>query len=157
MKERNDGPYSSGVAYMMWMASLFNVHGLHRFYLGKPISGLLYLFTFGFGYIGTILDAIRMPALVAEENIKLQLTTPEPWMLGLLPPGSSTEDVRKQLLRAAAQSGGYLTVTQAVIATGKDFKEVEAILDDMMQSGYVDIGNHPKTGAVAYIFSELVA
>lgn len=34
--------------------------GVHRFYLGKTKSGLLYLFTFGILFIGVIIDAFRL-------------------------------------------------------------------------------------------------
>lgn len=39
--------------------------------------------------------------------------------------------------------------------TGASFTEVEAILKQMAKSGYVMVGNHPKTGAVIYHFLEL--
>ena len=60
-----------------------------------------------------------------------------------------------ELLQAAERKGGSLTVTQGVSATGTGFGEVEAILKEMLKSGYVRIGNDPITGAVTYYFDEL--
>jgi hypothetical protein len=36
---------SSGTSYLLWLGSLFGVAGLHRFYLGRPVTGALWLFT----------------------------------------------------------------------------------------------------------------
>ena len=37
--------------------------GLHRFYLGKPFTGLFYLFTFGGFVIGYTIDFFRIAAV----------------------------------------------------------------------------------------------
>ncbi|PRR43141.1 hypothetical protein CV672_05360 [Borreliella burgdorferi] len=34
--------------------------GVHRFYVGKIGTGMLYLFTFGFLYVGVLIDLIRI-------------------------------------------------------------------------------------------------
>ena len=48
--------YSVGTAYLFLVATLFGFAGLHRFYLGKIGSGLIYMFTFGLFGAG---DALR--------------------------------------------------------------------------------------------------
>jgi hypothetical protein len=60
-----------------------------------------------------------------------------------------------ELIKAAENKGGSLTVTQGVKATGASFAEVEASLKEMFKSGYVKIDNDPITGAVTYHFHEL--
>jgi hypothetical protein len=32
-------PRSSGTAFLLWLACLAGVCGIHRFYLGRPLSG----------------------------------------------------------------------------------------------------------------------
>lgn len=59
------------------------------------------------------------------------------------------------LLKAAEARGGKLSVTQGVIATGLSFFEVESMLQEMLRTGYVEIGNHPETGVVVYDFKEM--
>lgn len=48
----------------------FGVAGVHRFVLGHIGMGLLYLFTAGLCFIGTIVDVINYKRLAFEYNIK---------------------------------------------------------------------------------------
>jgi TM2 domain-containing membrane protein YozV len=48
----------------------FGVAGVHRFVLGHVGMGLLYLFTAGVCFIGTIIDVINYKRLAFEYNIK---------------------------------------------------------------------------------------
>lgn len=59
---------STGVAYILWFFGCFGIHGLHRFYCGKWISGLIWLFTIGLFYIGWIVDIFLIPSIVNEAN-----------------------------------------------------------------------------------------
>ena len=60
-----------------------------------------------------------------------------------------------KLLKAAQIKGGKISVTHGVMATGASFAEVEAVLKQMLKSGYVSINNDPDTGTVLYHFHEL--
>jgi len=60
-----------------------------------------------------------------------------------------------KLLKAASVRGGKISVTQGVMDTEASFKEVEAALKEMVENGYVMVGNHPETGVVIYDFVEL--
>lgn len=51
---------SKSVATLLCGIGLFGFAGLHRFYTGKYISGILYLLTYGFLWIGTIADLISL-------------------------------------------------------------------------------------------------
>jgi TM2 domain-containing membrane protein YozV len=59
---------SSGWAYLLWLPCLVGVCGIHRFYLGRPGTGLLWLFTFGLLGIGQLVDLFLIPGMVEEEN-----------------------------------------------------------------------------------------
>jgi TM2 domain-containing membrane protein YozV len=69
--------YSNGTAYLLWLACLFGFCGIHRFYVGKPVSGLIWLFTFGLLYIGQFIDLFLIPGMVEEANRKLARTMAE--------------------------------------------------------------------------------
>jgi TM2 domain-containing membrane protein YozV len=163
--------HSKGLSFLLWLSCLFGVCGVHRFYLGRPVSGVLYLFTLGFLGIGQLVDLFLLPGMVDDANTKhaalqalaekraLRAAGIHPHLA--LPPASgmsevdSPEKFRVKLVQAAAQYGGKLSVTQGVMATGKTFEEVESALDGMVRSGYVDVTNDDATGVVIYNFGQL--
>lgn len=57
---------SVGLAYVFWL--LLGVLGGHKFYLGRPGMGLLYLFTFGLVTIGWLIDLFTLPGQVRRAN-----------------------------------------------------------------------------------------
>ena len=169
MDRTNKGPYSRNSALLLWLAWIFGFAGMHRIYLGKPISGILYFLTWGLFGVGQVFDLLRMNNLVDSANAK-QLAGPS--VRGYLHAGSPSlvpspsiarpprsvdpeELLRMKLLSAAAKHGNALSVTQGVMATGRTFGDVEAQLDQMAKSGYVGIDNDAETGAVIYTFREL--
>eukprot|EP00741_Cyanophora_paradoxa_P005479 tig00000889_g5311.t1 len=83
MPASNVAPYSAGAplvapfmhkryhistAYLLWMVSWFGVAGLHRLYVGKICTGLLWLFTLGLFMVGTIVDAFLARNLPAAPH-----------------------------------------------------------------------------------------
>ncbi len=145
--------HTSSTAFILWLACLLGACGIHRFYLGKPVTGILYLLTFGLLGVGQVIDLFKMSGMVEEANQRSRLAaanTPKLLAAPTIPP---EEVMRMKLLAVAKENGGQVSVSQGVMATGKTFKEVEQALDAMAVSGYVDIGNDPETGAVVYIFS----
>ena len=42
--------------YLLWVLGLFGVCGLQRFYARKPLSGTLWLLTFGLCFAGRLVD-----------------------------------------------------------------------------------------------------
>ena len=52
------------------LLGFFGIAGVHRFVLGHIGMGLLYLFTAGLCFIGTIIDAINYKRLAFEYNVK---------------------------------------------------------------------------------------
>jgi TM2 domain-containing membrane protein YozV len=60
---------STFVAYLLWLLGGFGILGLQRFYLGRWVTGLVWLFTFGLFGVGAILDLILIPGMVQVENL----------------------------------------------------------------------------------------
>jgi len=56
------------LAYILWIPSFFGVAGLHRLYLGKWGTAILWFFTGGLFLIGTIIDFFLMRGLVESAN-----------------------------------------------------------------------------------------
>ncbi len=53
------------VGYLFW---LFGFTGAHRFYFGKPLTGVLWFCTGGLFLIGWIVDFFLVPAMANEAN-----------------------------------------------------------------------------------------
>lgn len=60
---------STALTYLLWLPSLFGLAGLHRIYLGKPITGLIWFFTCGLLFFGTIYDLFTIPGKVKVVNM----------------------------------------------------------------------------------------
>ena len=61
------------VSYLLWLVGGFGVLGLHRFYLGRWVTGLIWLFTGGLFVIGAVIDLFLIPGMVQVENLSRQL------------------------------------------------------------------------------------
>ncbi|HEY9909190.1 MAG TPA: NINE protein [Thermosynechococcaceae cyanobacterium] len=156
-----------GTAYILWLGMLLQVHGLHRLYNGKVLTGLLWLCTFGLFGVGQLIDLLLIPNMVKEHNLRyeeryglsaggvpiVQAQVQE--VLQQAPISTARQQLMVELLKAAVDRNGRLSVTQGVIGTGAGFAEVESVLKEMVRTGYVDIANDPESGVVVYEFKEL--
>lgn len=159
----DEQPYSTGIGYALWCAAFVGAFGIHRFYMGKIGTGVLWLLTAGLLGVGQLVDLVRMKSLVRDANIR-EGRVPHPLQVaraaqaGLAKaggkPGPETT-LAQRLLHAAMENGGELTVTQGVMATGLTFDEIEKALAGMADKGYVDVDNAPGSGVVVYRFPEL--
>jgi TM2 domain-containing membrane protein YozV len=52
--------HSTGLGYLMW---IFGFIGIHRFYYGKPVTGVIWLLTGGLLLIGWIVDLFLIPSM----------------------------------------------------------------------------------------------
>ncbi|MFQ3614089.1 MAG: TM2 domain-containing protein, partial [Cyanobacteriota bacterium] len=69
-------PAGIGPAYVLWGLALFGICGIHRFYLGRWRTGLLWLCTFGLLGIGQVIDLVLIPRMVQEKNAALPGSLP---------------------------------------------------------------------------------
>lgn len=157
-----DGMYKDSIGYGLWCLFLFGLGGVHRIYLGKYGTGILWLLTWGLFGIGQFVDLFRMKGLVRDANIR-EGYLPHPRLARRLGPKQQhqppalpqQQNIQQVMLRAAQANGGALTVTQGVVATGLTFEQVEEVLREMVAKGYVDVDNAPNSGVVVYRFPEL--
>ena len=59
---------STGTSYLLWLLCFVGFCGIHRFYNGKIITGLIWLFTGGLLLIGQIIDLFLIPGMVEDAN-----------------------------------------------------------------------------------------
>ena len=60
------GPTNYSVAWIL--LTFFGVFGLHRFYMGKWVSGLVWLLTLGLCFVGVLYDYWTLNEQVDEVN-----------------------------------------------------------------------------------------
>jgi TM2 domain-containing membrane protein YozV len=59
--------HSIPLGYILW---IFGFFGAHRFYYGKKITGIIYLFTLGLFFIGWIIDFFKIPQMEQQAGRK---------------------------------------------------------------------------------------
>lgn len=156
----------AGTAWGWWL--ILGWIGAHRFYLRKRGWLMLLWQAFALGvlvpflpgeyagpmvwFIGTlclwVADAFLIPGWVrAYQNAYSEAASK-------LHTEDMAEELTIPLLRAAQKHGGTLTVTQAVLATGLPFADVERCLTELSTKGYVEIEN-TDDGSLLFVFGDL--
>lgn len=158
-----------GLAYLTWALGVFGACGVHRFYMGRPISGIIWLFTLGLFGFGQLIDLFLIPGMAKERNRYLweRVRTDSSIELvdigrQMLSPSSSINRLELEetkpieplhkLLEVALANGGVLTTGQAMLATGLSLEKVEELLKLAMHQGIAEVENHPDTGKIRYRF-----
>ena len=62
----NDGVIDYNLAWIL--LTFLGVFGVHRFYMGKIITGLIYLFTLGLFGLGILYDFLTLNGQISEKN-----------------------------------------------------------------------------------------
>ena len=68
MNTGNDTHLKS-IGYILW---LFGFTGSHRFYYGKPVTGIIYFFTLGLFLIGWIVDLFLIPSMDRHADLRFK-------------------------------------------------------------------------------------
>ncbi len=134
-------------AYLLWCCSLFGLSGIHRFYLGKPISGIIYFCTLGLFGIGQFIDLFLIPGLVEKKQLKEQL--------GILhaqtdvTPASPLQRLDVKILKICRDIDGA-TLSDCVIEASASPDEVKKLVHQLCLDGLLIVDNRVSDGAVIY-------
>jgi len=125
------------------------VCGLQRFYNRKPISGLLWLLTFGLCWIGQLIDLFLIPEMVAQANHPLLAEGS-----AATDDASSLPSIERQLLELARQSKARgFTLNDAMLelrlARDEGSETVRGEIERLLHAGLLDVGNDER-GRVIY-------
>ena len=165
------------LSYLLAALGFLGVSGVHRFYLGKPITGLLWFFTGGLFMIGTIYDLITMESQVREANRYAlppgQAALPPAAGYGYgVPPQSygapgyapaphpdaelkdPSIDLELRVLKLARKHGGRLTTPITAAELGVSMADADAKLSEIAASGHANVDVSDE-GAVVYDFPAL--
>jgi TM2 domain-containing membrane protein YozV len=61
--------HSLAIGYILW---LFGFTGSHRFYYGKPVSGVIWFLTLGLLGVGWLVDLFLIPSMDREADLRFR-------------------------------------------------------------------------------------
>ncbi|MCP9839574.1 TM2 domain-containing protein [Synechococcus sp. J7-Johnson] len=139
--------------YLLWALGLFGVCGLQRFYARKPLSGTLWLLTFGLCYIGQLVDLFLIPELVDQANQPLQLQEALE-ALEADDPADALPPLDRQLLALARRAGAAgFTYNDALLECrlrrDTPRERVREEIERLLHDDLLDVGNDER-GRVVY-------
>ena len=56
------------LSYVLWFGGFLGLCGLHRFYMGRWVSGLIWMGTLGFCGVGQLVDLFALPRMIEDSN-----------------------------------------------------------------------------------------
>jgi hypothetical protein len=152
--------YCEATAYLLWLFSGFGALGLHRFYLGKIGSGLLYLFTGGLFMIGGIVDFFFIPTMVREANLRYSYREILYDRMGDRSPLAEAkrpkESVERIILRTAKKNGGVVTPAEVALEGDVAIDEAQKYLEKLATKGFAEMRIR-KSGAIVFYFPEFLS
>jgi TM2 domain-containing membrane protein YozV len=173
--------YSVTVAYILWFLSGFGALGFHRFYLGKIPTGLLWMFTWGLGMVGSIYDFLTLPGQVREANFRDAIygsgfrkgrrsrsfsgagsdrrdAETENWRYvddGEARVVHGKESVERTILRLAKENKGILTAGGLALRANISLEEAKKALDMLVSKGFAELRVR-RSGTLVYALREFM-
>ncbi len=154
--------YSTGIAYFLWLIGGFGALGLHRFYLGKFGTGILYLCTGGVCMIGSVYDFFTLSNQVREANIRAQIRDAMDLKpLGRFPRQAEDEGRRRKesiehaILRAAKKNSGIVTPSDIALEAEVSLEEAKTQLERLAKNGFAEMRIR-KSGVIVYCFPDFL-
>jgi len=150
--------YKTSTAYLLLIPSFFGVAGLHRFYLGRIGTGLIWLLTGGLLGVGTIIDLFYIPLMVREENLGIRyrrvlFLDEDPRLERAEAP--KKESLEKVILRTARKNKGVVTPAEVALEGDISMEEAKQALEKLVAAGHAEMRIR-KSGVIAYVIPEFL-
>lgn len=160
--------FSLPLAYLLWIFGGMGMLGLHRFYLRKVPTGVLWLCTGGLAYFGAAYDFFTLPSQVREANMRKAAEIAVQARMGLSssawpaeprayrPETPKPASVERLVLKVAKAKGGRVTPGEVALEGDCTVDEARKVLDRMAKDGYAELKVR-SSGVVVYVFPEFYA
>ena len=136
---------STSTSYLLWLIGLFGFSGIHRFYNKRPVTGFLWLVTFGFLGFGQFIDLFLMDSMVDEHNLRMRAK------LGLLPTGAVLSQPTVQVVMSpeaiAAAQARYQPLAPANLEPAKPLTQHDVMMK-LLRAAQARAGKLSVTQAV---------
>jgi hypothetical protein len=147
--------YKTSTAYLLLIPSFFGVAGLHRFYLGRMGTGIIWLLTGGLLGIGTLIDLLYIPSMVRQENLgihyrRVLFVDEDP-----RPEAPKRESLEKVILRTARKNKGVVTPAEVALEGDISMEDAKQALEKLVAAGHADMRIR-KSGVIAYVIPEFL-
>ncbi|GMO44623.1 MAG: hypothetical protein Ta2B_25600 [Termitinemataceae bacterium] len=171
--------YNKTLAYLLWFLSGCGWFGLHRFYLGKPFTAVLWICTGGLAGIGSLYDLITLGSQVdyanktakynrqdvhhyyhAGENAENMRYANDADVRilhgnddGRTP--DSNDSVERKILKIAKTKGGIVSVSEVSLEANISLDDAKKNLEMMTKKGYVQMRVR-QSGTIVFTFPEFI-
>ena len=158
--------YSVPIAYLLWFVGGCGALGLHRFYLRKPGTGLIWLCTGGLAMVGSIYDFLTLSRQVSDANIQagmreaLEMRARESLhdSMRMRHVGNGRaferkETIEKVILRTARKNGGFVTPGEVAIEGDVPVEDAQKALEKLATKGFAQMRVR-TSGVIVYAFPE---
>lgn len=149
--------YSVPLAYLLWFLSGFGALGFHRFYLGKTVTGIIWIMSGGLFMVGGIYDFFTLSRQVQEANLREHLLHhPGAYPVAGVPtPRPKKESLERTILRLAKQNSGIATPSEVALEGDVSIEDAKAALEKIVSKGFAEMKVR-KSGAIVYAFPEFM-
>lgn len=146
--------YHVWIAYLLWFIGGFGVLGLHRFYMKKHATAVLFILTGGVGFLGAAYDFLTMTRQIADVNERDGYTDSRRSLPAEVTIKREKEPLERAILRLAQANAGRVSPVQVAAASDWSVDQAQQHLDQMVRKGVCEM-RIAKSGSVVYHFAEL--
>jgi TM2 domain-containing membrane protein YozV len=150
--------YDTGIAYLLWFLGGFGTLGLHRFYLNKVGTGILWICSGGVFGVGAFVDLLTLSSQVREANLRKSYQAA---LAGgamrpqYLPNPVPRDNIERVILKTAKKNGGYATPSEVALEGNFNLDEARTALEKLAAKGFAEMRIRTN-GVIVYVFSEFL-